>query len=694
VRSVHTEAGEGLRVSAHARARLAGFLRLAIVCAAVLAAALSTPAQDDTQKPRDLANQSLEDLMNIEVTSVSKKEQKLSRTAAAAFVITQEDIRRSGATNIPDCLRMVPGLDVAQMNANTWAIGARGFNAQYSRKLLVMVDGRTVYTPSFDGVYWDTLNVPLEDIERIEVIRGPGGTIWGANAVNAVINIITKKASETPGAMVVAGAGNLLQGFGTTQYGGKAGERTDYRAYLTYFNQEHMVDLTGQSGEDGRHMLQGGFRTDSALSTKDELTVQGDLYGSREGLPASVLTSLTSPVLVQEALIGDQGGGFLQAVWNHTFSKRSDTSFQISYDRYTRSDPRLPQARGTLNLDFQHHFAWGERQDIVWGLDYRNTSDNFGASVGVSFNPASRADNLVSSFIQDEIAIFPDRLYLTIGTKLEYNDYTGNGLMPSARVAWTPSGRNTLWAAVSRAERTPTRNDTALQYNVPGGTGPGGLPVVVSIQGNPNFQNEDLVAYEAGYRASVFERLSFDFAAYFNDYTHLETTDPSALVLVNTPAPPHYVFPLVFKNLMHGETHGIEIAANWKATGRWTLSPGYAFEQLHMHTDATSTGSTTPSYVDGSSPTHSAQLRSYFTLPHGFSWDTSAYFVDRLPSQGVASYTRLDSQLTLRLQGGLLLSFVGQNLLKDHHVEFIDPLSNVQPSQIKRSAFVKIAWTF
>jgi iron complex outermembrane recepter protein len=674
------------------RRHLAGRIFRAITSASMAAAlAISTGAQEQAA---DLTKATLEDLMNIRVTSVSKKEEKLSRTAAAVFVITQEDIRRSGATNIPDCLRMVPGLDVAQMNANTWAIGARGFNAQYSRKLLVMVDGRTVYTPSFDGVFWDTLDLPLEDIERIEVIRGPGGTVWGANAVNAVINILTKKASDTPGAMVVAGGGNLLQEFGTVQYGGKAGDNTDYRAYLKYFNQYHMVDLTGQSGEDGQQMLQGGFRIDSALSSKDELTVQGDLYGSTEGQPDYVLTTLTASQLQKEAFIGKQGGGFLQAMWNHTFSTRSDTSLQISFDRYSRSDPELPKARGTLDLDFQHHFAWGGRQDIVWGLGYRYTADDFAAGVGISFNPASRADNLASSFIQDEIAIAPDRLYLTVGTKLEHNDYTGFGLMPSASVAWTPSGRHTFWAAVSRAERTPARNDTALQFNAPGGTGPGGLPIVVTISGNPNFRNEDLIAYEAGYRASVLDRLSFDFAGYLNDYSHLETTNPSTLVLEDTPAPPHYVLPVVFHNLMHGETHGLEIAANWKVTDRWTLSPGYAFEQIHMHTDSISASAGSPSYVQGSSPRHSAQLRSHFDLPHGLSWDTSAGFAGRLPAQQVPSYTRLDTQFAWQLRDGLRLSFVGQNLLKDHHVEFIDPLSSVQPSQIKRGAYAQFRWQF
>ena len=303
-------------------------------------ATLVLPARSQ-QSSADLTSQSIEDLMNIEVTSVSKTEQTLSRTASAVFVISQEDIRRSGSTNIPDLLRMVPGMDVAQVNGNTWAISARGFNSRFSSELLVLVDGRPVYTESFGGVYWDVLDLPLEDIERIEVIRGPGGSVWGANAVNGVINIITKKASDTHGALVVAGAGNVDQGFGTIQYGGNAGQETDYRVYAKYLNQDHLPDSAGQDGGDGWHMARGGFRMDSVVSSKDTLMFQGDIYSAREGIPTIDFPSITAAAPQNIEQLGNLSGGFVQGVWDHTASPRSDTTLQVSYDTFfARVAPR------------------------------------------------------------------------------------------------------------------------------------------------------------------------------------------------------------------------------------------------------------------------------------------------------------------------------------------------------------------
>src|SRR5450432_518079 len=384
------------------------------------------------QKLGDLASQSLEDLMNVEVTSVSKKEQKLSRVAAAIFVITKEDIRRSGATNIPDALRIVPGLDVAQIDANTWAISARGLNEQFSDKLLVMIDGRSVYTPTFGGVYWDTLDVPLEDIERIEVVRGPGGTVWGANAVNGVINIITKRSSETRGTLVVAGAGNLAEEFGTVQYGGGLGNRTDYRVYAKYMNQDHLPGLDGKPGGDGWDMLRGGFRLDSTLSSSDQLTIEGNIYGGREG--QHVLG------LIPEVVTGENAGmsgGDVQAVWNKTYSERAASTLQASFDRYEHQLP-FRDNRSTWDVAFQDYFSWGERQNMIWGLDYRYTSHDSN-SAAVFYDPSDSKRQLFSGFLQDEFEVIPNQLYFTVGAKLEHNDYNGLDVLPSARLAWQPS---------------------------------------------------------------------------------------------------------------------------------------------------------------------------------------------------------------------------------------------------------------
>jgi iron complex outermembrane recepter protein len=657
-----------------------------------IVASSSLPAWSQ-QKPPDLTEQSLEDLMNIEVTSVSKTQETLSRTAAADFVISPEDIRRSSATNIPDLLRMVPGMDVSQINGNTWAISARGFNGRFSNKLLVLVDGRPVYTQTFGGVLWDVLGLPLEDIERIEVIRGPGGSIWGSNAVNGVINIITKKTSATLGGLVIAGGGNVDQGFGTTQYGGNAGKDTDYRVYAKYLNQDHFPKSADQDGGDGWHILRGGFRTDSVLSSNDTLTLQGDLYSAREGTPSTFLPSVTAPALLDNELPVNLSGGFIQGAWDHTFSPQSDTSLQVSYDRYQRNDT-LDEGRGTLDLDFQHHYSGWSRQNIVWGLTYRYSASHSGGSFTVSLVPADLTTQLFGSFIQDEIAVVPNRLYLTIGTKLEHNYYTGFDFMPSARVAWAPSPHHTLWAAASRAVRTPSALDASIRADLGGFTGPGGVPVLITLTGNPKVKNEGLMAYEAGYRTTVVKQLSLDFTAYYNDYTDQNTTEPSAFIAENTPPPPHFVMPLVFENLMHGETQGVEIAVNWQPAHRWTLSPGYAFEEIHMHLAPSSHDTTSVNGVEGSSPDHSAQLRSHLVLSRALSWDTSAYFVGRLTDPSEPSYTRLDTQLSWLMGEGVSLSFVGQNLAKDRHEEFIDSTESARTTLVKRSAYAKFTWRF
>jgi iron complex outermembrane receptor protein len=631
--------------------------------------------------------------MNTQVTSVSKKEQSLSRTASAIFVITADAIRRSGATNIPDLLRMVPGVDVAQIDANTWAVSIRGLNGRFSNELLVLVDGHNVYTPTFGGVFWDVLDLPLEDIARIEVIRGPGGTIWGANAVNGVINIITRTAAETRGGMVVAGGGNLDQGFATVQYGGRLGKSTDYRVYTKYFNQDHMPGLTGQDGADGWNVLRGGFRTDSNLSAKDKLMVRGDVYTGEEGNPDSLLLSVTSPAQQDVNLAVPLSGGFLQSVWDHAFSDRSDTTLRISFDRYKRDDV-LMERRKTFDVEFQHHFAWGSRQDIVWGANYSVTDSDTHGDLSFSLNPADVNMQMFSLFIQDEIALVPDALCLTVGARLDHNYYTGFDIFPGAQISWTLNRRQMLWAAISQANRTPAETDTGSRVNFAGFPGPSGTPTLSALVGNPHFDNETLTAYQTGWRTAVREDLSLDLAVYYDVYHSQETIEPVASFFETTPAPPHLVLPVTYENLMHGESHGFEIAANWKATGRWTLSPGYAFEQIHMHLDPTSQDTSSVLDAEGNSPVHSAQLRSHFDLAHGIGWDASTYFVDRLRSGQIASYTRLDIGLTWHWTEWLGMSLVGQNLVKDRHLEFVDDSGSVRSTLVKRSAYAKFTWQF
>ncbi len=556
-----------------------------------------------------------------------------------------------------------------------------------------MIDGRTVYTPTFGGVFWDVLDMPLEDIERIEVIRGPGGSVWGANAVNGVINIITKKAAETHGVMAETGAGNLDRGFGTFQYGGRFGTQTNYRMYAKYVNQRPLPSRNGQDGGDDWRTLRGGFRADTTISAKDALTIQGDLYGGREGQFEPFLASITSPAPQLVDADVNLSGGSLQAIWDHSFSGRSDTTLQVSYQRYTRDDT-LRETRGTLDIDFQHHFLWGGRQNIVWGLDYRSSTSTTDGGLFLTLNPASLNTQLSSSFVQDEVAVVQNRLYLTIGTKLEHDHYTGFSLMPSARVVCTPNERHALWAAVSRAVRTPTATDASIRLNFAGFSGPGGTPMLVSLLGNPQFKDEFLVAYEAGYRTALGKRLSLDLALFYNKYAGLQTVEPGTPFFETTTAPPHLVLPSTYGNLMYGETHGLEVFANWKMSDRWTLSPGFAFEQIHAHLDPSSQDTTSAGAAEGGSPVHSAQLRSHYALPRGFTWDTSAYFVSRIANPAIASGTRLDSNVSWQWKKRFVITLAGQNLLKYHHLEYVDLTGSTGATLVTRSAYAKLAWSY
>jgi iron complex outermembrane recepter protein len=439
-------------------------------------------------------------------------------------------------------------------------------------------------------------------------------------------------------------------------------------------------------------MLHGGFRSDSMLSAKDTLMCQGDVYSAREGLPTSDV-SLSPNLLTQDLqLFPNISGGFLQAAWNRTSSARSNISLQVSYDTYERND-QLREGRRTFDLDFQHNFDLGARQKIVWGATYRYSISRSDGFSGISLVPADLNMQLFSSFIQDEVAIVPNDLLLTFGAKLEHNHYTGFGIMPSARVAWTPSQLHTLWAAVSKTARTPSEQDAALRADVGALAGPGGIPVLVTLFGNPLVGNEDSADYEMGYRTMVRELLSIDFTAYYSHDTHQNTSEPSTPFFVATPSP-HLVLPLVTENLMHGESHGMELAVNWKVTRRWTLNPGYAFEQIHTHLAPTSKDTDSVSKTQGSTPVNAAQLRSHVDLARGLSWDTSAYFVGRLADPSEASYTRLDSGLSWRLGEKISLSMVGQNLLRGRHEEFVDPTGGTKSTLIKRSGYAKVEWQF
>jgi iron complex outermembrane recepter protein len=652
------------------------------------------PAYSQQSSDSDLTEKSLEDLMNINVTSVSKKEQKTSQAPGAIFVISQDDIRRSGAENIPDLLRMVPGLDVAQIDAGKWAISARGFNGQYSNKLLVLIDGRTVYTPIFAGVFWDSQNVPLDTIERIEVIRGPGAAVWGSNAMNGVINIITLNSANTQGGYLSAGIGNISTGSETLRYGGKIRGLGTYRVYAEGFHYDSLPTLNGLDGKDDWRLVHGGFRADSVLSAKDSVITEGETYKGDAGEMATTPISLTPPETETVALHDVYSGWNLLSKWSHTVSPGSQTSLQMYFDRTNRDDTTYAVGLNIFDMEFQHHVAVGARQDVVWGVGYRVSSDDTVPTLRIIFTPQDRNLHLFSSFVQDEITVRPERLQLNLGARVELNDYTGFGFQPSARLVWTPDRNNMVWGAISSADRTPSRSDTDIRVNYVALPGPGSMPMLVSLFGNPNFKNERLTAFEVGYRNSWTSTLSIDSTIFYNRYRDLVSLEPGEPTIETNPAPAHLLVPSYFSNGLHGETHGLELFANWKAARFWTLSPGYAFFSMHLHPSAGSRDFTDADGTEGATPDHQAQLRSSITLPHNLQWNASAYFVDRLPAESIPSYTRIDMGLIWNAGERVSLSVVGQNLSKSLHPEYAGPSSTVQTDLMRRSAYAKLTWSF
>ena len=640
----------------------------------------------------DLSQASLEQLMNIEVTSVSKKEQKLTRVAAAISVITQEDIRRSGARNIPDLLRMVPGMDVAQADANTWAISARGFNDTYANKLLVMIDGRSVYDPAIGGVLWDLQDVPLEDIDRIEVIRGPGATVWGANAVNGVINIILKSAKSTQGSLLKAGSGSSTTAQGLVQYGGKLRGHGFFRLFGQYSNNSSSTFPSGERAADGWHISHGGFRSDWDLTRKDSLMVEGDFYNSDEGETLNTFLSLTPPFMATfNSRIFARGGNILGR-WDHRFSDRSETSVQMYYDGGRRQQYGLHEDRETLDIDFKHHVAMGPRQDLVWGFGYRVNSFDVRPGYAISMIPPASADKLLSSFVQDEVRL-SDSLWLTLGSKFEHNAYTGFEYEPGARLLWSPSNRQAAWAAISRAIRQPTLEDVAVRYNAAAFPGPDGLVSLLSVFGNPRFKSEELLAYEAGYRAQASRRISADVSAFYNIYDHLRTHEPVEPFLESSPSPLHLVIPNATMNKMHGNAYGVELSSTLRVSSWWKVSPGYAWLKMNLHADRGSLDA--DSLLDvGNSPRHQFQIRSSIDLPRHFEFDSGLYYAGHLSALGVSNHARVDARLGWRPARSWELSVVGQNLLEPRHLEFVYYANTVQSTQIQRSVFGEIRWWF
>ena len=650
------------------------------------------PSDARADEGSSLADYSLEQLMNmsIEVSSAGRKPQKLEDTAAAIHVITRQDIRRSGMTSLPELLRMVPGMQVAHIDGGSWAISSRGFNAKNSDNLLVMLDGRILQTPSFTGVYWDAQDVVLEDVERIEVIRGPGGALWGANAVTGVINIITMPAAATQGGMLSVDAGNF-EHQGTARFGGHLGETGHFRIYARdaaqdNFRQASGAQTSGTGAHDRHDLRSAGFRADLDMHGGNSLTVQGDTYSGGSDHTGTTV-SLSPPYSTPVGYTIDLTGGNLLARWKSALSVTDEWALQFYYDTYERRYFNLGERRDTYDLDFQRRFLSGERHDIVWGAGYRQTGDNMDNTFVVSYAPASRTDRVASAFFQDEIALNKDSLHLIVGSKFEHNGYTGFEVQPNLRLRWKIDGRQTAWAAVSRAVHTPSRTDADGRV-VAAVVKPGATTFVTRLQGNPAIQTEQVLSYEAGYRSQLTEQAQMDVAAFYSEHRHLMTIERGA----NFPEAGYTVIPLVFNNKANATTHGLEWSGSWRPDERWQFKAAYSWLKMNIHRDAGSIDTSIETEV-GESPQNQFQFHVFHSPADNVDLSTSLYYVDSLPSLKVSAYTRLDARIGWRVQRDLELSLTGRNLLDPNHPEFINT-SGPRTSEVPRSIFGGATWRF
>ncbi|MEA2490372.1 MAG: iron complex outerrane recepter protein [Acidobacteriota bacterium] len=648
------EAGDPTTYAVPAGPQVRFWLPVAMALLSALAASLS--AQEQIASARDLRRLSIEELAQIKVTSVSKVAEPLNQAAAAVFVITNDAIRRSGANSIPEVLRLAPNLQVARLDANTYAVTARGFNQSSgtANKLLVLIDGRAIYSPLFSGTFWDAQRTFIDDIDRIEVISGPGGTLWGANAVNGVINIITKSAAETGDWTVDARLGSLDRRLGV-RYGAALGPGTRFRVYGLGLRQGSMVRADGTSTDDSWNHLQGGFRADRSQGS-DTLTLQGDFYrGTGIGRPAFLPSGTIS-------------GGNVSATWARKFSGGSNLRVQTYFDNSRRLlvsgiDATVDQ----YALETQYDFSRGSRHALVVGAGYRITDDRFERGPGTAFlSPDERTLRFANVFAQDAIAL-SRRLKLAVGIKVEDNSYTGVELMPDARLSWSVSDRTMLWTSVARAVRTPSRFDTDL-------INPGVLA------GGPDFQSEDLLANEVGYRGLLSPSLSLSVSAFYNVYDRLRTVEAS------TPA----VFPLVVRNNMEGDTQGVETWANLAVRDWWHLSAGFSALRKNLRLAPGNRDVFGVAFA-GNDPRYQSQLRSSMDLPRGFAVDVWLRNVGRLKRPAVPSYLEADARIAWQAADKLELSLDGQNLLHERHLEFVNP--SILPSEVPRSLTLTARWT-
>jgi iron complex outermembrane receptor protein len=674
------------------RAPVACFVsRLRVRCLLLLVAAAGPAAAQDTGRPdAGIASLDIEELARIKVTSVARLPEPFTEAAAAVSVITREDIRRSGATTLAEALRLVPGLQTARLGSRDWAVSARGFNDQNTNKLLVLVDGRAVYSPFFAGVFWDVQHVSLADVERIEVIRGPGATLWGANAVNGVINVTTRSSTETQGGLASARVGTAGGWTGLGRYGLGLGRSGTMRVYARGIREPSVELEDGSEAPEDWTLGQAGFRADWSGGRR-AYTLQGDVYRG-EGEQRYQLVTEAPPHLGTFDLEAEAEGFNLLGRVSGAVGARSDYTLQAYYDQAIRRQPGFfgRVAVHTVDLDFQYHAPIGRRHDLLVGAGYRRVSDDVGGSFILRFDPARRTTDLFTVFLQNHIDVVPERVALILGTKVEHNGYSGVEVQPNVRMLWNVAPSHALWAAVSGSARSPARADVDV---IATGAVIDGTPrTFVQAQGSESFRSERLIAYEAGYRATPDPRLSLDVAAYYNDYQHLRSVVPQAPVVSDT----LIVLPLVIRNDFRGRTYGGEVSVTVGAARGWRLRANYALLEMKVEPRSDAPAGAATDVLPGLNPTHQASLWSSFDLPHEIELDVVGRYVSELeaPASPVSDYLTADAKVTWRVTPMLRAGLLGQDLLQPRHAEFRPPQGVVGQRRIPRRVSAFVSWRF
>ncbi|MDD7806008.1 MAG: TonB-dependent receptor [Endozoicomonas sp. (ex Botrylloides leachii)] len=706
-----------------------GFLASVSVLLAVFSSntSIASASTEDTfGSTVELLDFSLQELMTLQVTSVSRRAQRQFDAAAAVFTITQDDIRSFGITSIPEALRMVPGVQVAKLNGNTWSLSARGFNYIFANKLLVLIDGRTVYAPLFSGVNWDIQNLLMDDIDRIEVIRGPGAALWGSNAVNGVINIMTRHAEDTQKTLLKGSAGTEGKA-GAIRYGTDIDEDTFIRAYAHGFDQNAQKNRDGSNANDDWFMHQGGFRFDRYIGEKDSITIQGDLYEGSTRPPYNVYDIDQHKIVQKTNADRAQNGGNILARFNRSLDNGS-LMFKSYLDFYVNDDLRLNEKRDTWDIEFQHSFDWWDNHYFIWGGNYRvdwyNLDDreqNFTKVQERTFN-----EELYSLFVQDSFKYTPD-LEFTFSARAQSSMNGGIEVQPNVRFSWTPDRETTVWGAISRAVKTPALSETRLKINnisYMGKLKQGNSlnDTFFSVQGNPDLNSEKLTAIDFGFRKQFMPSFSIDTAAFVNYYKDVTAYEYSGICeapfqlnatfeICFDPAnlPPAFaanqtgpvIFPTILNNTLEVVTHGIEFSFDWRVKEWWRIRLNYSY----INVDADSKqkndyGRRNEMIVEGIAAKHTANLFSHMSLSS--SWDLSFWlkYIGSLrldphyDVNNIKANTNIDLKLTKEIKPGLELSLVGQNLLYNRQLQFYEVFTGQMQTEVERSAYLQLRWEF